>query len=559
MKFTYTKYFAAIVALGIFLIAPNCIAQQVSTPPPEHRDLLPPDPNQGKNFNGDSWWNYVKVLADDNMEGRDTGSDGLRRAEAYTVEQLQKSGLQPAGEHGFYQTVKLDSRHINEEKSSAALVIGGKSQPLVLGDDAFFSARVDLPSQEVSAPLVFVGYGLKIPEANIDSFAGLDLKGKIAVYVSGSPAGIAGPLSAHSQTAAVLSAALRAAGAIGVIRIMNPAAMERDWSRYASARKNPAMLLADPALQDNAGLKVIMTYNPAKAESLFAGSGHTFAEIAALAKDRKPIPGFALTPVLKADADIESKMIESDNIIARLPGTEPALRDQYVVLSAHIDHIGIGEPVNGDKIYNGAMDNASGVALLLDLANFFRAHPEPLGRPVLFVFVTGEEKGLLGSRYFAAHPTVPAKSIVADINTDMFFPIMPLKTLLILGINESSLGTKAADIARHYDLKPIDDPVPARNIFIRSDQYSFVLHGVPSVMLSIFGEPGTPEGDTVEKWLATRYHAPSDDLNQPIDLKAAALFEQVMLDLVLSTANADDPPTWNKDSFFRRYATSAAQ
>jgi Zn-dependent M28 family amino/carboxypeptidase len=502
---------------------------------------------------------YVNVLADDNMEGRDTGSDGLRRAEAYTVEQLQRSGLQPAGEHGFYQTVKFDQRLVNKEKSSAALMRGKKSEPLVLGDDAFFATQVDLPSSEILAPLVFVGYGLKIPEANIDSFVGLDVKGKIAVYISGSPAGVAGPLSAHSQTLVSRAAALRAAGAVGSIRIMNPASMDFAWSRYAAARKKPAMLLADKTLQDSAGLKVSMTYNAAQAEKLFTGSGHAFAEIAALAKDRQPLPSFALGATLQAHAEIESKIIESDNIIAKMPGTEAALRDQYVVLSAHIDHHGIGEPVNGDKIYNGAMDNASGVALLLDLANWFRAHNQPLGRPVLFVFVTGEEKGLLGSRYFAAHPTVDPESIVADINTDMFFPIMPLKTLLILGINESSLGAQAAQIARKYDLKPIDDPVPARNIFIRSDQYSFVLHGVPSVMLSIFGEPGTPEGDMVEKWLATRYHAPSDDVNQPIDLKAAALFEQVMLDLVRSTGNADDPPTWNKDSFFRRYATGAAQ
>jgi Zn-dependent M28 family amino/carboxypeptidase len=274
-----------------------------------------------------------------------------------------------------------------------------------------------------------------------------------------------------------------------------------------------------------------------------------------LAAARKQLPRFPLAASLKAHAAIESKIIESDNIIAKLPGSDPVLEKEYVVLSAHIDHIGIGAPINGDSIYNGAMDNGSGSALLLDIAAQLKTHPEKLRRSVLFIFVTAEEKGLLGSRYFTAHPTVDARSIIADINTDMFLPIVPLKTLLVLGIDESTLGTRATVIAGSLGVHAIPDPMPLRNIFIRSDQYNFVLHGVPSVMMSVWAAPGSPEEKIFETWLSTRYHAPSDDVNQPVDLRAAALFEEIALRLLVDTANADAKPHWNDDSFFRRYAT----
>jgi Zn-dependent M28 family amino/carboxypeptidase len=507
-------------------------------------------------FDGASWWEYVKVLADDKMEGRGTGSPGLHKAEAYVVEQLQKFALEPAGEKGFYQSVDFDERRIDEKASFATLLRKGAQDPLTLGEDAYFSSSVDMPSEEITAPLVFVGYGLKIPERNLDDFAGLDLKGKVAVYISGSPGDIPSSLSAHSQTAMERGKALRAAGAIGVIRILNPAAMDAPWARLASNRTSAAMQLADPKMQDFTGIKVVVTFNPASAEKLFVGSGHSFAEIEALAKDRKPLPYFPLEATLKAHAAIDSKTIQSDNVIAKLPGRDPVLKNEYVVLSAHIDHLGIGAPVNGDSIYNGAMDNGSGSALLLDIAAHLKEHPEKLRRSVLFVFVTAEEKGLLGSRYFAAHATVNARSIVADINTDMFLPIVPLKTLLVLGIDESTLGARAAAIAQSLGVHPIPDPMPLRNIFIRSDQYSFVLHGVPSVMMSCWAEAGTPDEQALETWLSTRYHAPSDDVNQPVNLQAAALFEEIVLRLLTDTANADQRPRWNDNSFFRRYSVS---
>jgi Zn-dependent M28 family amino/carboxypeptidase len=229
-----------------------------------------------------------------------------------------------------------------------------------------------------------------------------------------------------------------------------------------------------------------------------------------------------------------------------------------VVLSAHIDHVGIGAPINGDRIYNGAMDNGSGSALAMDIAASFKAHPEKLQRSVLLVLVTAEEKGLLGSKYFAAHPTVAPKSIIADVNVDMFLPIVPLKVLKVGGLEESDLGTRASAIAQSMGIKPIADPEPLRNLFIRSDQYNFIKKGVPSVKCDVTFELGTPEQKIFKDWLTDRYHAPSDDVNQPVDLQAAASYEEFTRRLLLETANTPARPRWKPDSFFRRYAADVA-
>ena len=200
------------------------------------------------------------------------------------------------------------------------------------------------------------------------------------------------------------------------------------------------------------------------------------------------------------------------------------------------------------------MDNGSGSALVLDLADSLKRHPEKLRRSLLLVLVTGEEKGLLGSKYFAAHPTVPAKSIVADVNVDMFLPIVPLKILTVLGVDESDLGDRTRDIAQSFGVKVQPDPEPLRNLFIRSDQYNFIRHGVPSVIMSVGAQPGTPEQKIFKDWLTQRYHAPSDDVNQPVDLNAAAKYEEIVRVLLLNVANNDVRPRWRPDSFFRRYA-----
>ena len=507
-----------------------------------------------KNFDGNTWWNYVKVLADDKMEGRDTGSAGLRKAEAYIVDQLTKAGLQPAGTKGYYQPVTFVSRQIVEKDSSIALIRNGVEERLKLGQDAFFNTRVDLGAEEVKAALVFVGYGLKIPEKNYDDFDGLELKGKVAVLLSGSPADIPTALASHYQSAGERWKALRDAGAVGVISLPNPASMDIPWSRMSLNRAHPSMDLADAEFHDTEGEKLALTFNPVEAERLFDGSGHTFKEIAELGKDRRPLPRFPLSVSIRAHARVDKKKIESSNLIAKLPGTDPALKNEYVVLSAHVDHVGLGEAINGDRIYNGAMDDGSGSALLLDMAASLKAHPEKLKRSVLFVFVTAEEKGLLGSKYFAAHPTVDPKSMVADINVDMFLPIVPLKVLRVQGLNDSDLGDRAGEMAQSLGVRAQPDPEPLRNLFIRSDQYNFIRHGIPSVIMDVGFDPGSPEQKIFKDWLTNRYHAPSDDVNQPVDLSAAALYEEIVRQLLVSVANGDSRPQWKPDSFFRRYA-----
>src|ERR1700682_1261570 len=224
-------------------------------------------PPRQKHFDGQTWWEHVKVVADDRMEGRETGSEGVRKAEAYVVEQLVKAGVQPAGTSGFYQPVKFVSRQIVEKDSSIALIRNGIEEPLVLGDDAFFNTRVDLVPGVLSAPLVFAGYGLKIPERNYDDLGGLDLKGKIAVILTGSPGDIPTALAAHYQWAGERWSVFREAGAIGIVTIPNPASMDIPWSRMSLNRAHPQMDLADPEFHELAGQKDALTFNPHRAET----------------------------------------------------------------------------------------------------------------------------------------------------------------------------------------------------------------------------------------------------------------------------------------------------
>src|SRR5271166_51068 len=259
----------------LLLLSTGLIAQNPPAPAPP-----------AANFDGKSWWDYVKVLAADDMEGRETGSPGLRKAAAYIVDQLKADGLQPAGSNGFYQPVKLISRQIDESGSSLALVRDGKEEPLTLGQDAMFSTRVDL-APEVDAPLVFVGYGLRVPEKDYDDFAGLDLKGKVAVIISGSPSEMPSALASHYQSTSERAKALRAAGAVGMISIPNPASMDIPWSRMTLARTRPSMALADPALNESQGIKLLVIFNPADADKLFEGSPYKFQQLADLAKERK--------------------------------------------------------------------------------------------------------------------------------------------------------------------------------------------------------------------------------------------------------------------------------
>ncbi len=376
------------------------------------------------------------------------------------------------------------------------------------------------------------------------------------VYVSGGPANLPSALKAHSRSPQEFYRALEKAGAVGIASIPNPKSMDIPWSRMSLAASQPGMRLADPAFQDTRGPMFTATLNPAHAERIFAGSGHTLNELLALGDAGKPLPRFALAARLRAHVSVLTEEVESPNIIGMLPGSDPKLKNEYVALSAHLDHLGIGEPINGDRIYNGAMDDASGVATLLDVASQLHSSDVALKRSVLFVIVCAEEKGLLGSRYFAGHPTVPASSIVADLNTDMFLPIIPLNNLVVYGLEESTLGDDIRAVAAGMDIKVTPDAQPDRNIFIRSDQYNFIRAGVPSIMSAFAATPGTEEEKIMKNWLTNRYHAPSDDTKQPVDSVAAARFDRVLLRLTERVADGDSRPQWKETSFFKRLAIS---
>jgi Zn-dependent M28 family amino/carboxypeptidase len=527
--------FSAAVLATIVLIAAN---------------LRAADPRDGSR-----WWSHVLFLADDSLEGRATGSAGHRKAAEYVAAEFQKLGLKPAGTRGYFQPVALTSRTIDEPKCSLELVRGGDTQPLVLGKDAVISLRVD-PAPEVEAELVFAGHGIANPEIGYDDFKGLDVSGKVVVFLAGAPTTIPGPLAAHMQSASERNGLLARLGAIGAIYIPNPKSMDIPWDRSALARFLPAMSLADPALDDSHGLKFGAMMNPASADKLFAGTGHTIKEILDAANADKPLPRFSIPAKVKAKVGISRAELVSDNVVGLLEGSDPVLKDEFVVFTAHLDHLGIGKPIKGDSINNGAMDNASGIAAMLDVAARLKEQGVKLKRSVLFVAVTAEEKGLLGSRFFANHPTVDAKQIVANINTDMFLPLFPLKLLTVYGLDESDLGPDAAVVAKEMGIEAQPDPEPKRNAFIRSDQYSFIRQGVPALALKVGFSKGSAEEATSKKWLTERYHAPSDDVAQPVDKKAAADFDGVVAKLVERIANRESRPRWRDTSFFKRYASS---
>src|ERR1700733_3553932 len=355
---------------------------------------------------GAHWWSHIQVLAADNMEGRDTGSEGHRRGGGFVWSEFERAGLKPAGTSGYFQSVKLDVRSIDEPASNLALVRDGKSTPLALGDDASFSLRSDLvPHME--APAVFVGHGLVIPEIHIDELAGLDLKGKIAVYLNGGPSSVPSALKAHYSSAGERWKAFQKAGAIGMATIPNPKSMDIPWDRAKLARLNPTMSFADNKLVETQVVQFSITVNPANAEKIFAASGHTFAEMLHLADAGQPLPHFPLTVSFRSNVKLGHSHGESQNVVAVRPGSDPNLKNEYVIFSAHLDHLGIGQPIagdaTGDRIYNGAMDDASGVASLIEIATMMKEQDLHLKRSVIFIAVTGEEKGERGSTFFAAY------------------------------------------------------------------------------------------------------------------------------------------------------------
>ena len=274
----------------------------------------------------------------------------------------------------------------------------------------------------------------------------------------------------------------------------------------------------------------------------------------ALADTRKPLPGFPLPTVVRAKVMVETTTITSDNVAGKLVGSDPALRDEYIVLSGHLDHLGVGGAVNGDRIYNGAMDNASGIASLIETAAALaRAAGEA---EALGALRRRHRRGEGPARLALLRhpPAVPAQAIVANINMDMFLPLFPMKSVMVFGLDESDLGASVRQVAAAMGLGVQGDPEPLRNRFIRSDQYSFIRQGVPALALKVGYAPDSADAKTHAAWTKERYHAPADDLQQPVDREAAVAFNDLLVRLTTAVANQPQRPRWNDSSFFKRFA-----
>jgi hypothetical protein len=503
---------------------------------------------------GKRWWTHVQFLADDKLEGRNTGSEGHRKAAQYVAEQFERAGLRPAGKT-YLQAVPFQVQRIEEAKCSVEVLRPSQApEMLKLGDDVILSTRGDYAkSLEVDA--VFVGHGLVIPELKINDLAGLDLKGKAVVILAGGPSTIPSALKSHYSSGEERSKALAAAGAIGSITIQNPKSMDVPWARQGANRLQATMRLADASLAEGGGLKLGMSINPAQADRYLEGTGHTFKELLNLADNDKPLPKFPLPLKFRVRAAAKQWSVESQNVAAILEGSDPALKNEFIVLSAHIDHLGISESGGADRIFNGAMDNASGIAWLLETARRVKESGMKPKRSLLFVAVTGEEKGLQGSKYFASHQIVNGK-LVADINMDMVLPLFPLKYLEVQGLGESTLGDDIRAVCKKHDIEVQFDKEPNANRFIRSDQYSFIKKGVPSLAFKFGWVKGSPEEKIFRDWYRDRYHAVSDDLSQPVDLEGAGTFTSILFELLTRVADSPERPHWNQDSFFKRFATN---
>mgnify|MGYP002628636118 CR=1 FL=1 len=491
----------------------------------------------------DAWWRHVQVLAHDSLKGRDTGSPGHEAAARYVADQFRAAGLTPAGTDGWLQPVRFIEVGIAKEGVALALREGDTWSPLVAGRDLRITAR--LSTANVDAPLVFAGYGVSLRQAGMDDLKGLDLRGKIVVYVNANPKGLSAPLLAHGTR--TRWAAMRQAGAVGVVAVGAGGA----WVDNENTRLGSSVSLADTSLDDLGGQRINSVLNPALMPRLLAGSGIVWDSVVAVAARGDPLPTAPLRVSLRATLPTVRREIVSPNVVGMLPGTDRTLRDEVVVLSAHLDHVGTfkGPALTGDSIFNGTMDNATGAATLIETAKAVVARGGNK-RTLLFVAVTAEEKGLLGSRYFAARPSITRGTIVANLNTDMFLPLFPLQGLFVYGFDESDLADDVQGVLNARGLLVLADPEPQEMRFVRSDQYSFIRQGVPSLAFKLGYRPGTPDEQTFTGWVRERYHKMSDDLAQPIDFGAAAGFNALYAELALGVANRKSRPAWRPNSFF---------
>ncbi|MES2498716.1 MAG: M28 family metallopeptidase [Pseudomonadota bacterium] len=515
-------------------------------------------PASDPSFTPESFRATVAFLADDLLQGRDTGSEGLEIAARYVASRFEALGLKPGGDAGsWYQRITFQQTDAGATPGSVAITgPSGATQRWTHGTDVLVSLSANEPKLDISAPLVFVGYGIENKRLGIDDYAGLDVKGKIVVTLRGFPKGLPSEEAAH--LAATKAQVAQAHGAIAMVGVGTLLSMKtRPWAQSVHFADEPsfAWVGADGKAFDEApAIRATATLNEPAALALFEGAPQTLAAIRAVADKEGGRPkGFALKTRIRIQSESVTKRVTSPNVVAVLPGSDPTLKAEYVVLSAHLDHIGIspakpGDKPDADRINNGALDNAAGIATMLEVARAAASAPVAPRRSLIFLASTAEEKGLLGADYFARHPSVPIKAIVGTVDLDMPLLLYPFTDVVAFGADHSTLGPIVAKAVAPMGLTLSPDPMPAQTIFVRSDHYMFVKQGVPAVFLATgFANGGEKEWGA---FLGGAYHHPGDDMAQKIDWQAGARFADANYRIMRAMADADAPPLWYAKDFF---------
>jgi hypothetical protein len=499
-------------------------------------------------FTAQAFRSHVTFLADDRLEGRDTGSRGYDLAALYVASRFEALGLRPAAPAGWYQQVPFLEYRLGGEPGW--LAIGGRR--FAHGQEVILTPTPEPAPVSIEAPVVFVGYGLQAPELGIDDYRGLDVRGKIVAVINGFPKDMKSDVGAHLSSEKRRVASER--GAVGLVSIRTRSeAKRRLWSRLQEHADEPGLgwTGADGRPYTPApGLRFRATLDSAAAEALFEGAATPLAAVLDEAERSGGRPrGFDLKPKLSVSQQSIQRRFASPNVVAVLPGSDPKLAGEYVLLMAHLDHEGVKPQGEGDRIYNGAMDNAVGIATMLEVARAMAETPERPKRSILFAAVTAEEDGLLGAQYLARNP-LPGGKVAAVVNLDMPVLLYDFTDVIAFGAEHSTMGTAVARASRGMGVALSEDPLPHEGLFTRSDHYRFVQEGVPSVFLMTGFANGGKEKFT--HFLATHYHKVSDDLALPIDWRAGAKFARINYEIAREIADAPEAPRWYADSFFGR-------
>lgn len=501
---------------------------------------------------------HLTFLADDLLEGRDTGSRGHQIASLYLATEFKKYGLRPAGDDGsYFQSVPLSQAFL--EQASPQLQIASTQGEINFSypKDYIAYASNAHSSALLEGEMIFAGYGIVAPELNHDDYANIDVKDKVVVVLSGKPVSFPSEEGAHFGSTAQKKKHAVANGAIGYISISTPLAEKvRPYQSHLNSIHAPKLNYLDDSGQPVDSFPELLNtayLSEDAARELFANAQQTLDQIyQQLEQDITPA-GFAIPGTIRLASRSDIKQITSPNVAAVLPGSDPTLTDHYVLYSAHSDHIGIAKTVLKDKINNGAMDNASGTSVLLETARMFSQLPTAPKRSILFLAVTAEERGLLGSKYFANYPTVAIENIVANVNLDMPILTYEFADVIAFGANHSDMQKSVSLAAEKVGIELSPDPWPELALFTRSDHYSFVQQGVPSVFLVPGLKSADPEVDgskQFQTFLQTNYHKPSDDLDQEFNWRAAEKFAEVNFQIGLTLADQDNRPSWNDGDFF---------